>query len=49
MPDTSPKEFAAERRRMARRTIPELMALLESEDLRTRFLAEMALRDATNT
>jgi hypothetical protein len=34
---------------MARRTVPELLALLESEDLRTRFLAETCLRDATNT
>ncbi len=34
---------------MARRAIPELIALLESGDLRTRFLAEMALRDAANT
>jgi hypothetical protein len=38
--------FAAERARMARLTIPELLSLLESEDLRTRFLAEMCLRDA---
>jgi len=42
-------EFAAERARTARLGIPELIALLESEDLRTRFLAEMCLRDATNT
>ena len=42
-------EFAAERERMARRSIPELIDLLESEDLRTRFLAEMCLRDATDT
>ncbi|HEX8353138.1 MAG TPA: hypothetical protein VF611_09580 [Pyrinomonadaceae bacterium] len=42
-------EFAAERARTARLRIPELIALLESEDLRTRFLAEMCLRDATNT
>lgn len=49
MPDTSRDEFAAERENMRRRTVPELIALLESERLRTRFLAEMALRDATNT
>jgi hypothetical protein len=42
-------DFAAERARTARLRIPELIALLESEDLRTRFLAEMCLRDATNT
>ena len=38
-------EFAAERARTARRSIPELFELLESEDLRTRFVAEMCLRD----
>ena len=42
-------EFAAERAGCRRRTIPELIELLESEDLRTRFVAEMCLRDATNT
>ena len=42
-------EFAAERARHSRRAIPELIDLLESEDLRTRFVAEMCLRDATNT
>ena len=42
-------EFAAERARTSRRPIPELIALLESEELRTRFLAEMCLRDATGT
>ena len=45
----SREEFAAERARTARRTIPELIELLESGDLRTRFIAEMCLRDATNT
>lgn len=34
---------------MARHTIPELIDLLESDSLRTRFLAEMVLRDATST
>ena len=48
-PARSRAEFAAERARTARRTIPELIDLLETEDLRTRFLAEMCLRDATNT
>ncbi|HWS89414.1 MAG TPA: hypothetical protein VN282_20740 [Pyrinomonadaceae bacterium] len=42
-------EFAAERARCRRHTIPELIDLLESEDLRTRFVAEMCLRDATST
>ena len=42
-------EFAAERARTARLRIPGLIALLESEDLRTRFIAEMCLRDATHT
>ena len=42
-------EFAAERARHRRHTITELISLLESEDLRTRFVAEMCLRDATNT
>jgi hypothetical protein len=42
-------EFAAERARAARRAIPELIDLLESEDLGTRFIAEMCLRDATGT
>ncbi|HEX8475652.1 MAG TPA: hypothetical protein VF666_16635 [Pyrinomonadaceae bacterium] len=41
--------FAAERALMARHSIPELIELLRSDDLRTRFLAEMCLRDATNT
>jgi hypothetical protein len=42
-------ELAAQRARVSRRTIPELIRLLESEDIRTRFIAEMCLRDATNT
>lgn len=41
--------FAAERDSMSRNSIPRLIELLDSEDLRTRFLAEMCLRDATNT
>ena len=43
------ERFAAERARMASNTIPRLIGLLESEDLRTRFLAEMCLRDAAST
>lgn len=34
---------------MAERSIPELIELLASDRLWTRFLAEMCLRDATNT
>jgi hypothetical protein len=48
-PLPSREEFAAERARTARRSIPELIDLLASADLRTRFVAEMCLRDATNT
>jgi len=41
--------FAAARACMCEHTIPALIELLASESLRTRFLAEMCLRDATNT
>jgi hypothetical protein len=34
---------------MAQLSIPELIELLASDRLRTRFLAEMCLRDATST
>ena len=43
------KEFAERRRETAQRSIDELIALLASEDLQTRFFAEMCLRDATST
>jgi hypothetical protein len=43
------KTFAADRSRFARLSVPELIELLSSDVLRTRFLAEMCLRDATNT
>ena len=43
------KEFAEKRREMAQNSIPELINLLQSKDLQTRFFAEMCLRDATNT
>ncbi len=43
------KDFARERARLLGRSIPELIGLLSSNDLRTRFLAEMCLRDATGT
>jgi len=43
------ERFAAERESMSRNTIPRLIELLASAHLRTRFLAEMCLRDAANT
>jgi hypothetical protein len=43
------EEYAAARERLARLSIPELIDLLSSDDLRTRFLAEMCLRDAAST
>ena len=43
------KEFAEKRRAMSQNSIPALIGLLENEILETRFLAEMCLRDATNT
>ena len=42
------REFARKRREMAAHPIDELLELLSSEDLETRFLAEMCLRDATS-
>ncbi len=41
--------FINAREEMAQKPIPDLIDLLASPDLRTRFLAEMCLRDATNT
>ena len=43
------EEFAEKRGKMSENSIPELIDLLASEDLQTRFFAEMCLRDATNT
>jgi len=43
------REFAKKRREMAKNSIDELLELLSSENLETRFLAEMCLRDATST
>lgn len=43
------EEFAEKREEFAGNSIDELIDLLESEDLQTRFFAEMCLRDATNT
>ena len=42
-------EYGEERRSFAQRSVEELLKLLESEDLRTRFIAEMCLRDAMGT
>lgn len=42
-------KFAEKRREMARKSIEELIETLSSEDLQTRFFAEMCLRDATST
>jgi hypothetical protein len=42
------EEFREARAEYARLSIPQLIELLSSENLRVRFLAEMALRDATD-
>ncbi len=42
-------EFSSKRKEFAEKTIDELIELLSSENLQTRFFAEMCLRDATNT
>jgi hypothetical protein len=42
-------EFKERRHNLSGQSIPELIDLLSSEDLETRFLAEMCLRDATST
>jgi hypothetical protein len=47
--DTTSEAFVRERAALANHSIDELISLLESESLRTRFLAEMVLRDATST
>lgn len=43
------EEFAELRRRFAGKSVPELLQLLESEELTASFVAEMCLRDATGT
>ncbi len=43
------EEFVAARASFAQLSIPALIELLTCSDLRTRFLAEMSLRDATGT
>ncbi|MEP6924431.1 MAG: hypothetical protein ABI954_08185 [Pyrinomonadaceae bacterium] len=42
------QEFAEKRRAMAMNSIDALVDLLKSDDLQTRFFAEMCLRDATS-
>jgi len=42
-------EFNLTRRKFACKRVSELLELLSSENLHTRFFAEMALRDATST
>ena len=42
-------EFAKLRKKFAGKSIDELLNLLSSDDLQTRFFAEMCLRDAANT
>lgn len=42
------KEYAVLRKAFAEKTINELIELLSSSDLQTRFFAEMCLRDATS-
>ena len=43
------EEFTELRKQLSEKTITDLIALLSAEDLQTRFLAEMCLRDATST
>jgi len=43
------QEFRRLRKEFAELSVLELIELLASEDLRTRFVAEMCLRDATST
>ena len=43
------ENYVLAREALAELSIPELINLLSSDDLRTRFLAEMCLRDATST
>ena len=43
------QEFTEKRREMSEKSIEELIEILSSEDLQTRFFAEMCLRDATST
>lgn len=45
----SKKDYRDRRTILASLPVEQLLRLLESDDLRTRFLAEMCLRDATGT
>ena len=45
----SREEFRKLRRLFGTKSVDELLELLSSEDLKTRFVAEMALRDVTGT
>ena len=49
MADMDKGNFVRLRKELARRSVAELVDLLASDDLRTRFIAEMCLRDATST
>ena len=42
-------EFSKLRKKIAENSIEELIELLAAENLQTRFVAEMCLRDATST
>jgi hypothetical protein len=42
-------KFLKRRQELSKVPIDELVGLLESTDLQTRFIAEMCLRDATST
>lgn len=42
------EDYQARRREMMAKTIEELIENLRSDDLQTRFFAEMCLRDATS-
>lgn len=43
------QEFIEKRRAQSQKSIEELIETLSSDDLQTRFFAEMCLRDATST
>jgi hypothetical protein len=45
----SQDQFKRRRREFSAKPVDELLELLSSDDLQTRFIAEMALRDATGT
>lgn len=42
------QKFSENRKEFLKKSIEELLNLLSSEDLQTRFFAEMALRDKTS-